>query len=106
MSEEFKVYNINTAPAYDIKFDKVIDEMIVNAPKRAKRFLESYEDMLTTLSIFPESGVEPDDERLRMLRYRYKVVDDFLIYYTFFNDTVTLMLFFNQRENHKQYIFL
>lgn len=103
MSEEFKEYQINISPEYDTKFDKIIDDMIKNAPQKAKYFLNVYENMLCNLTIFPDSGITPQNERLKRLCYRYKIVEDFIIFYTFFNNNIMLMQIFNHSENYKEY---
>ena len=97
------VYSLDAAPEYDNKFDVIFDDMIENAPKRAKQFLNEYENMLGKLKIFPESGTPLNDDRLKRLSYRYKLVGDFIIYYTFYNNNIMLMQIFSQRENHKGY---
>lgn len=83
-----------------IKFDQIISYLIDEwGEKSAKQFIGRVFDFLEILSEFPEIGsVENKEKNIR----GFTIVKQVNIYYRIKDDTIVLILFFDNRQNPKK----
>jgi plasmid stabilization system protein ParE len=80
------------------KFDQIITHLIQEwGEKSAKQFIGKVFDFLEILSEFPEIGsVENKEKNIR----GFTIVKQVNVFYRVKNDTIILILFFDNRQHH------
>jgi len=85
-----KNYKILYLPIAEDDLNSIIDYILIDNPLNAINMLDKFETSISKLSSFPYLGSIPKDERLKQLNYRILVVETFLVFYVFSNDTVEI----------------
>lgn len=96
---------ITYSPHYNVKINKIFDDLeSISAPRMA-RFLKSYINAVGTISIYANSSSNPKKERLIRLNYKLKFFDEYVLIYRISNSNIIKMRdIFNQKENYQEYI--
>ena len=85
-----KNYSILYLPIAEDDLHSIIDYILIDDPINALNLLEKFEKSISKLSQFPYMGSTPKDERLERLNYRILIVESFLVFYVFVNDTIEI----------------
>jgi toxin ParE1/3/4 len=67
---------------------EIFDYIRKDDPDAAGAFIERFDKAVGKLSDFPHLGVEPKDDRLRIMGYRMLVIDNYLVFYVVKEDAV------------------
>ncbi len=81
-------YAIRLLRAAEDDFAEIVAYIAADRPSAAEALAAKIEKNLELLSHNPHLGRVPKEEHLERLRYRYLVVEDLLIFYTFEGHTV------------------
>lgn len=60
----------------------------------SNKLIKVFENSISTLSVFPKMGHVTDNARIRV-----KVIKDYFLYYSFENDTITILGVSDMRRN-------
>ena len=63
-------------------------------------FEKEFVAKMDEISRYANSGSYPRQERLKMLGYRTKLVQNYIVFYMIFEDHVELEFIYNQRRNY------
>jgi plasmid stabilization system protein ParE len=85
-----KNYDILYLPIAEDDLHSIIDYIMIDDPVNALNLLDKFEKSISKFSRFPHLGAHPKDERLERLNYRILIVESYLIFYVFVNDTVEI----------------
>lgn len=96
--KRFKV--VITESAYD-DLDRITDYLIEKNPTAAFNTYERIISAYRQLEIFPLSGPSVSDIVLRANGYRKLVVDDYISFYRFFDDTCVIYHIFNAKQDYR-----
>ncbi len=94
---------------YQIRFLKIAEEdfteivlyIAADNPKAANTFANKIEKNLQLLAENPPLGRIPRDEEIRKLRYRYLVIQNYIIFYTVENKTIYLHRILHSARDYK-----
>ena len=78
MSRQFGIRYLSTAQK---DLDEIFDYILRDKPSAALSMLEKFDHSISQLSLNPELGVIPKDDRLKNLGYRMLIVEKYLIFY-------------------------
>jgi plasmid stabilization system protein ParE len=81
-------YDVRYLPAAEQDLLDILDYIGRDNPDAARSFVDRVEQAIGRLAVFPRSGPQPRDARLRRLGYRILVVDDYLVFYVLIRRTV------------------
>lgn len=85
-----KIFKIELLPIAEQDLYDIIDYIMLDNPEAALKMADKFDESFSNLERYPNSGSEPEDLRLKALKYRFAVVDPYLIFYVFSNDTVEI----------------
>jgi len=74
-------YRIEYLPVAENDLLDIVDYIARDRPTAARAFVDRLDRAVARLAVFPRSGRQPDDQRLRAAGYRIVVVDDYLVFY-------------------------
>ena len=74
-------YAVRYLPAAEQDLLDIVDYIARDNPPAARRFVDRLDQVVGRLALFPRSGRQPADARLRKLGYRMLVVGDHLVFY-------------------------
>lgn len=96
---------ITYSPQYNLKINKIFNDLERLSIPRMSRFLESYIKAIDTISTYANSSSNPIKELLVNLNYKFKFFDEYVLIYRISNKNVIKMRdIFNQKENYQEYI--
>jgi addiction module RelE/StbE family toxin len=78
MSRQFGIRYLSTAQK---DLDEIFDYILRDKPSAALSMLENFDHSISQLSLNPELGVIPKDDRLKNLGYRMLIVEKYLVFY-------------------------
>jgi plasmid stabilization system protein ParE len=78
----------------------IFEYFMVDNPEVAFELVEKIDEAITRLGQFPLSCPEPDDERLKNLKYRMLVVDNYNVFYVFNNVKVQTRRILQQSRSY------
>lgn len=78
MSRQFRIRYLSTAQK---DLDEIFDYILRDKPSAALSMLEKFDHTISQLSLNPELGVIPKDDRLKNLGYRMLIVEKYLVFY-------------------------
>ena len=61
--------------------DDIFEYVLKDKPSAAASLLEKFDHSISQLSLNPELGVIPKDDRLKNLGYRMLIVEKYLVFY-------------------------
>ena len=74
-------YSIEYLPAAEQDLVDLLDYIARDDPDAARNFVDRIDQAVGRLALFPRSGQQPRDGRLRRLGYRVLVVGNYLVFY-------------------------
>ena len=83
-------YDVRYLPAAEKDLLDILDYIARDNPDVARAFVDRVEQTIGRLALFPRSGRQPLDARLRRLGYRVVVVGDYLAFYVVLGRTVQI----------------
>jgi len=94
---------------YQIRFLKIAEDdlteivsyIAADNPKAANAITTKIEKNLELLSENPLLGRKPRDEEIRKLRYRYVIVQNYIIFYTIENKTLYIHRILHNARDYK-----
>ena len=78
MSGQYGIRYLSTAQK---DLDEIFDYILKDKPSAAVSLLEKFDHSISQLSLNPELGVIPKDDRLKNLGYRMLIVEKYLVFY-------------------------
>ena len=78
MSGQYRIRYLSTAQK---DLDEIFDYVLRDKPSAATSLLDKFNHSITQLSLNPELGVIPKDDRLKNLEYRMLIVEKYLVFY-------------------------
>jgi toxin ParE1/3/4 len=83
-------YLIKYLPAAENDLTEIIEYVMLDNPQAAESLLNTFDDAISILALYPNSGAIPKDSRLQTLNYRMLVVDNYLVFYVLTNNVVEI----------------
>ncbi len=93
-------YDVHFLPIAEDDLNEIIDYILADDPIIAMSIYETFNDAFERLSEFPHIGSTPRDPQLERLNYRILVVESFIIFYVFVNDTVEIRRILNGKRKY------
>jgi toxin ParE1/3/4 len=93
-------YRLEYLPVAERDLLDILDYIARDRPAAARAFVDRLERAIDRLAIFPRSGREPEDDRLRQLGYRVLVVEDYLVFYVVTGRTVQIRRVIHGARRH------
>ena len=87
-------------PLAEEDLDSIIDYVLADEPLNALSLLEKFNESISELSDFPYLGSIPRDEQIARMNYRVLVVESYLVFYVFVNDTIEIRRIINGRRKY------
>jgi len=85
-----KRYLIDYLPVAEQDVTEIFEYISNDDPSSALTMLNRIDEAVDNLSLFPYSGVVPDDLRLQSLDYRILIVENYLVFYVVMNNVVEI----------------
>ena len=82
-------------------FTEIISYIAADNPKAANTIATKIEKNLELLSENPLLGRIPKDEEIRKLRYRYIIVQNYIVFYTIENKTIYIHRILHSARDYK-----
>ena len=70
--------------------DEIFEYICQDDPGSAASLLDTFDECIRKLEVFPELGVVPKDERLRYLGYRMLIIGNYLVFYVIMEDVIEI----------------
>ena len=99
-----KSYNINYLPIAEEDLHSIIDYIMNDDPENALNLLLKFDESIERLSEFPYLGSIPRDDYLAQMNYRILIVESYLVFYVFINDTIEIRRIVNGKRKYS-YLF-
>ena len=77
-------------PSAEKDLEDIFDYICLDNPDAAYETLLKFDTSISNLSIFPLSGVIPEDIRLQTLKYRMLIVNNYIVFYVFKENVVEI----------------
>jgi len=94
-------YQIRFLKIAEEDFTEIISYIAADNPKAANVIADKIELNLELLSENPLLGRIPRDEEIRNLRYRYLIVQNYIIFYTIESKTIYVHRILHSARNYK-----
>jgi toxin ParE1/3/4 len=78
MSPSFEIRYLATAVR---DLENIFEYIARDRPGAAVALLEKFDRTISNLSVHPELGVVPKDDRLKRLGYRMLIIENYLVFY-------------------------
>ena len=78
----------------------VFDYIQLFRPSAADHFIEAVDHAVQRIALLPRSGSQPRDKTLKAKGYRYIVIDEYLLFYRFSNDSVSILRLVHGRRHY------
>lgn len=85
-----KKYKIEYLPSSAKDLTEIVDYIKIDSPQSALSFLDKIDKSISRLEQFPFIGIIPKDIRLQSLGYRILLIDNYLVFYVVFDDTIEI----------------
>lgn len=96
---------ITYSPHYNIKINKIFNDLEHISSARMARFLKAYINAVDTITVYVNSASNPRKELLIRLNYKFKFFDEYVLIYRISNkNIIKVMDIFNQKENYHEYV--
>jgi addiction module RelE/StbE family toxin len=83
-------FEIRYLPAAQGDLISILDWIAQDNPSRAQTFIGTIDKKIGNLSLHPQMGLIPRNEKLRELGYRVLVLGDYLVFYIIHGQTVVI----------------
>ena len=83
-------YKIVYLPIAVKDLEEIVDYNLRENNERIIEIVDQIEERISDLSLFPEMGRIPDNNRLKNLGYRLLLVDKYIVFYVFQNEIVQI----------------
>ncbi len=93
-------YEIHYLPLAEEDLGSIIDYVLADDPLNALLLIEKFNESISKLSDFPYIGSIPRDEQIARMNYRVLVVESYLVFYVFVNDTIEIRRIINGRRKY------
>jgi addiction module RelE/StbE family toxin len=94
-------YQIRFLKIAEEDFTEIVSYIAADNPKAANAIATKIEKNLELLSENPLLGRIPRDEEIRKLRYRYIIVQNYIIFYTIENKTIYIHRILHSARDYK-----
>ncbi len=94
-------YQIRFLKIAEEDFTEIVSYIGVDNPKAANAIANKIEKNLELLSENPLLGKIPRDEEIRKLRYRYLIVQNYIIFYAIENKTIYIHRILHSARDYK-----
>jgi len=94
-------YQIRFLKIAEEDFTEIVSYIAADNSKAANVIETKIEENLELLSVDPLLGRIPRDEEIRKLRYRYIIVQNYIIFYTIENKTIYIYRILHSAKNYK-----
>lgn len=85
-----KAYTVRYLSTAEQDLLEIFDYIKKDNPSAAKTLLERFDQRISQLTEFPQTGVIPKDDRLKRLGYRVLLVENYLVFYVIVGRTVQI----------------
>ncbi len=99
-----KLCKINYLPIAEEDLHSIIDYIMNDDPENAINLLQKFDESIEKLSEFPYLGSIPRDDYLAQMNYRILLVESYLVFYVFINDTIEIRRIINGKRKYN-YLF-
>lgn len=93
-------YNIKYLPIAEEDLMEIIDYILIDKPDYALTLLNKFNESIIRLENFPLLGSIPKDAFIAQMNYRILVIDSYLVFYVFVNDTIEIRRIINSKRNY------
>lgn len=95
-------YKIITLPRAEQDIEGIAEYIGVklNAPRSAEKFLDNLDATYERLSEFPEMGTEIKRDYPLKNKYRWVLIDNYILFYTVMDETVNVVRVVYQSSNY------
>lgn len=94
-------YQVRLLKVAEEDFTEIVSFIAVDNPTAANTIADKIEKNLLVLSENPKLGRIPRDEEIRILGYRYIVVQNYIIFYTIEQNTILVHRILHGARNYK-----
>ena len=94
-------YQIRFLKIAEEDFTEIVSYIAADNPKAANAIATKIEKNLELLSENPLLGRVPRDEEIRKLRYRYLIVQNYILFYTIENKTIYIHRILHSARDYK-----
>ncbi len=100
-----KKYSIEYLPVAEEDLKNIFEYILNDSPANALKILEMFDKAVTRLSYFHYLGTVPKDPGLTRMKYRFLVVDTFLVFYKVIEETesVEIRRILNSKQDYDLY---
>lgn len=95
-----KTFNINYLPIAEEDLHSIIDYIMNDNPDNALSLLQKFDESIERLSEFPYLGSIPRDDYLAQMNYHILVVESYLVFYVFINNTIEIRRIVNGKRKY------
>lgn len=95
-----KKYKIEYLPVAEQDLTEIIEYILLDNPDAALSMLNQFDESISILEIFPNSGVIPNEIRLQSLGYRMLVIDNYLVFYVVIEETVEIRRILHSKRKY------
>ncbi len=96
-----KIYNIKYLSTAQKDLLDIVEFIAKNDKKAAANLLGKIDKCISNLSYYPEIGLIPKDLILKSKGYRYLIIERYLVFYVFRNDTVEIRRVLHSKRNYQ-----
>ncbi|WP_424429396.1 type II toxin-antitoxin system RelE/ParE family toxin [Poseidonibacter sp.] len=93
-------YEIKYLPIAEEDLSDIIDYILTDNPDYAMELLRKFNETISRLENFPNLGVVPKDSFIAQMNYRILIVDAYLVFYVFINDTIEIQRIINGKRKY------
>lgn len=94
-------YSIRFLKIAEEDFAEIVSYIAADNPIAANAIANKIEKTLESLSVNPLMGQAPRDEEIRKLKYRYLIVQNYIIFYTIENKTIYIHRILHNKRDYK-----
>ena len=76
-----KKYEIQYLEIAKNDLDQIFEYILKDNPSSAIEILNEIDDAVSKLTVFPELGTQPKDDKLKAFGYRILVINNYLVFY-------------------------
>lgn len=95
-----KKYEITYLPIAQRDLNDIIEYILTDRPEYVRQFIRKFDELISRLEDFPNLGVVPKDLLISQMNYRVLVVDSYLVFYVFLNDTVEIRRIIHSKRKY------
>lgn len=95
-----KKYEITYLPIAQGDLNDIIEYILTDRPEYVRQFIRKFDELISRLEDFPNLGVVPKDLLISQMNYGVLVVDSYLVFYVFLNDTVEIRRIIHSKRKY------